>query len=276
MACSRFEYVKKYELPDLALPGTFMVIRIDGRGFTKFSDLHEFKKPNDLDALKVMNTAAEEVCKSFEEIMLAYGQSDEYSFAFTAESNIFERRREKIVSTVVSMFTACYVMNFEKITGKSLKSIPTFDCRLVCYPSLKVLADYFSWRQADCHINNLYNTCFWVLVQKGNMSRKDAEKRLSKTLADEKNELLFSQFGINYSQEEAVFRKGTVIRRIWEADEEKMKKYEQIKEKEPERKIDPPRKKQKIIQTNEDIISKKFWEQFEKNEEFDEPMPTNK
>lgn len=30
--------------------------------------------------------------------------------------------------------------------------------------------DYFAWRQADCHINNLYNTCFWALVADGEHS----------------------------------------------------------------------------------------------------------
>lgn len=264
MACSRFEYVKNFELADNALPETFMVVRIDGRGFTKFSDLHEFTKPNDLAALEVMNTAALEVVKNFEEIILAYGQSDEYSFAFSNKSMVFDRRREKIVSTVVSLFTASYVMNFAKLTGKELKCIPTFDGRLVCYPTLKILADYFSWRQADCHINNLYNTCFWALVLKGKMDRKGAEKKLSKTLADAKNEILFTEFGINYSQTDAIGRKGTVIRRIWEADPEKLKKFEEIKEKEPDKKIDPPRKKQKIISTHEDIIGKEFWTELEK------------
>jgi tRNA(His) guanylyltransferase len=42
--------------------------------------------------------------------------------------------------------------------------IPSFDARLVSYPNLKSLRDYFSWRQVDCHINNLYNYCFWLLV----------------------------------------------------------------------------------------------------------------
>lgn len=259
MACSRFEYVKKFELPDPALPGTYMVVRIDGRGFTKFSDLHEFEKPNDLGALQVMNCAAEAVCQNFEEIILAYGQSDEYSFAFSNDSNVFERRKEKIVSTVVSMFTAVYAMNFAKLMKRELKSVPTFDGRLVCYPTIKILADYFSWRQADCHINNLYNTAFWALVQQGKMDRTAAEKRLSKTLADEKNEIMFTQFGINYSQLDAIYRKGTVIRRVWEADPAKVKKYEEIKEKEPERKIDPPRKKQKLLVNSEDIIGKEFW-----------------
>lgn len=270
MACSRFEYVKNFELADQVLPETFMVVRIDGRGFTKFSDMHEFAKPNDLAALEVMNTAAMEVVKHFEEIILAYGQSDEYSFAFSNKSMIFERRREKIVSTVVSLFTGAYVMKFKEITGKDLKIIPTFDGRLVCYPTLKILADYFSWRQADCHINNLYNLCFWTLVQKGKLDRNAAEKRLSKTLSDAKNELLFTEFGINYSQTDAIGRKGTVLRRVWEADLEKLKKYEEIKEKNPEKKFDPPRKKQKILNTNEDIIKKEFWTELSKGLELED------
>lgn len=267
MACSRFEYVKKFELPDPALPGTYMVIRIDGRGFTKFSDTHDFEKPNDIAALQVMNCAAEAVCQNFEEIILAYGQSDEYSFAFSNDSNVFERRKEKIVSTVVSMFTAVYAMNFTKLTQKPLKLIPTFDGRLVCYPTIKILADYFSWRQADCHINNLYNTAFWALVKQGKLDRKAAEQRLSKTLADEKNEIMYSEYGINYSQIDPIYRKGTTIRRVLQADAEKVKKYEEIKEKEPDRKLDPPRKKQKLMITHEDIIGQAFWDRLQQEVE---------
>jgi tRNA(His) guanylyltransferase len=35
MACSRFEYVKQFERDDRLLPGCWIVLRIDGRGFTK-------------------------------------------------------------------------------------------------------------------------------------------------------------------------------------------------------------------------------------------------
>lgn len=31
----RFEYVKAFEQPDVLLPNTWVVVRIDGRGFTK-------------------------------------------------------------------------------------------------------------------------------------------------------------------------------------------------------------------------------------------------
>ena len=31
-----------------------------------------------------------------------------------------------------------------------------------------------SWRQVDCHINNLYNTAFWTMVLQGGVPNVDA------------------------------------------------------------------------------------------------------
>jgi hypothetical protein len=36
MANSKFEYVKAFEQPDSLLPNTWVVVRIDGRAFTKY------------------------------------------------------------------------------------------------------------------------------------------------------------------------------------------------------------------------------------------------
>lgn len=47
MACSRYEYVKGYEKEDSILPNVWIVIRVDGKGFHKFSKVHDFNKPND-------------------------------------------------------------------------------------------------------------------------------------------------------------------------------------------------------------------------------------
>lgn len=63
------------------------------------------------------------------------------------------------------------------------------------------------------HINNLYNTTFWTLVQQGGMEARDAEQRLSGTVSSDKNELLFKEFGINYNNEPECFKKGTVLYR---------------------------------------------------------------
>ena len=44
----------------------------------RFSDGHSFEKPNDQRALQLMNKCAETVMKEFTDIVIAYGQSDEY------------------------------------------------------------------------------------------------------------------------------------------------------------------------------------------------------
>lgn len=61
------------------------------------------------------------------------------------------------------------------------------------------------------HINNLYNTTFWAMVQQGKMSATEAEEELKGSLAADKNEILFSRFGINYNNELDIFRKGSVV-----------------------------------------------------------------
>ena len=78
-----------------------------------------------------------------------------------------------------------------------MKYPPSFDGRIVLYPTEKVVRDYFSWRQADseylslelilgelericriAHINNLYNTAFWALVQEGKQTATQAHEAL--------------------------------------------------------------------------------------------------
>lgn len=79
MAGSRFAYVRSYEALDAVLPNTFMLVRLDGKGFHRFSDTYAFAKPNDARALELMNHAAAYVVESFRpEIVLAFGESDEY------------------------------------------------------------------------------------------------------------------------------------------------------------------------------------------------------
>ncbi|KXN74511.1 tRNAHis guanylyltransferase [Conidiobolus coronatus NRRL 28638] len=250
MAKSKYEYVKNFELPDSILPSTYIVVRIDGKGFTKFTQTHEFIKPTDKRAIELMNLCALEVVKALDEITVAYGQSDEYSFLFKKDCQLFERRSSKLATTVVSIFTANYVFHWSKyFPDTHLQLPPSFDGRSVCYPNIEVLRDYFSWRQVDCHINHLYNLCFWKLVQSG-VSRKSAEKQLSGTVSKDKHELLFSKFDTNYNDEPEMYKKGTVIIRS---------KYEGILD---EHKNPVKRKKFALQTLHVDIIKKNFWDTY--------------
>ena len=94
MANSRFGYVRNFEDYDRLLPSTFSVVRIDGQSFHRlvryfslylrlltwfrFSDTHQFVKPNDKRALECMNSAAQFVMEEIEDVTLAFGESDEF------------------------------------------------------------------------------------------------------------------------------------------------------------------------------------------------------
>jgi len=218
MANSEYQYVRNFETLDVLPPSNWIVVRIDGRGFSKLTKKYNFAKPNDLRALDLLNAAALEVTRSMVDIVLAYGQSDEYSFVLHESTTLFDRRAAKLATTIATQFTAEYCMLWPTYFPDTVltRPWPTFDGRCVCYPKRRILRDYLAWRQADCHINNLYNTTFWSMVLKGGMSQTDAELELKGTVSGDKNEVLFGRFGINYNNEPVVCRKGTVIYRAYE------------------------------------------------------------
>lgn len=187
-----------------------------------------------------MNFAAACVMKEFNEIILSYGQSDEYSFVFHRSADVYNRRASKILTNVNSLFTSSYVFNWGRFfENQPLKYPPCFDGRIVLYPTVENLKDYLSWRQADVHINNLYNTCFWNLVKSG-LTNQESEERLRGTVSSDKNEILFSEFGINYNNLPAMFRKGTILL------------TKQIK-------IEGSKKKKVVVPIYDDLIKEQFW-----------------
>ena len=112
--------------------------------------------------------------------MLAYGESDEYSFVLRKSTTLYGmvrspiacprlakqlginalicvagRRASKLVSVIVSLFSAAYVRYWAAyLPSKPLLSTPCFDGRAVLYPSDRNLRDYLAWRQVDAHVNN--------------------------------------------------------------------------------------------------------------------------
>ena len=176
MAKSKFEYVRGFETEDQCLPNTWIIVRIDVKGFHRFTADHNYEKPNDKRGLALMSFAARMVMEEFKDICLAYGQSDEYSFVFRKECQVYSRRQSKLSTYVCSLFTSAFVFHWNKyFETERLLYPPIFDGRVVLYPSNKNLRDYLSWRQADCHINNLYNTTFWAAVQKGGLTNSKVE-----------------------------------------------------------------------------------------------------
>jgi tRNA(His) guanylyltransferase len=154
------------------------------------------------------------------------------SFLLRKSTGVHKRRAAKLVSTLTSLFTSSYVFHWtEYFPETRLRYPPCFDGRVVLYPGEREVKDYFAWRQADgglcallgvvcvgaltllvpAHVNNLYNTVFWALVQEGRETTAGAHARLQGTVASEKQEMLFARFGVNYNAVGARFRKGSVV-----------------------------------------------------------------
>lgn len=131
----------------------------------------------------------------------------------------------------MSTFTSAYIFFFNKIFDIQLQYPPSFDGRIILYPSFDNLKDYFSWRQVDCHINNLYNTTFWALVIDGKMTREQANTRLKGTFAKDKHEMLFKEFMINYNNIEDIYKRGSILLKKCDNDSKtklKLNSYDHI------------------------------------------------
>ncbi|XP_051147981.1 tRNA(His) guanylyltransferase 1-like isoform X2 [Andrographis paniculata] len=244
------DYVESFLHEGKLMPSTWIVIRVDGCHFHRFSVVHEFEKPNDLRALDLMNACAASVLEEFKDIVFAYGVSDEYSFVLRKESQLYGRRASKLVSAVVSLFSSLYSMKWIDFFPHSMmKYPPYFDGRAVCYPSRKILRDYLAWRQVDCHINNQYNTCFWMLVKSGK-STSEAQNCLKGTQAHDKNELLDKQSGtLNYyNTMPTISRRGSCV--YWDKETKAVENNEGAAGK--SRKI--------VVIKHCNIIDMSFWE----------------
>lgn len=213
MANSKYEYVKSFEVEDEIMFPNLIVVRIGDRHFQRFSEVHEFEKPNDEKALKLMSLCATLVLQEYPDIVFSFGFNDEYSFVFKQTTKFYQRRASKVVSIIVSFFTSVYVTKWKEFfPEKELKYPPSFHARPIVCASLEVLQEYLAWRQQHCHITNQYNTCLWELVKSGK-TEKEALEILKGTQKQERNELLFQHFGINYRTLPQMFRQGSCVLR---------------------------------------------------------------
>ena len=92
------------------------------------------------------------------------------------------------------------------------------------------------------------------------MSNDEAHRRLKGTLSNDKNEILFSQFGINYNNEPEIYKKGSLLIRVKKTENERPpKKGKEENDKDIENKINEINEK-----------NKEFIEKCEKEYKYDE------
>jgi len=184
------------------VPGTWVVLRVDGRGFSRFTQ-ERFSKPFDDRFNALMVTTAQALLEEFQGIY-AYTESDEISVLFPPSWTLFDREVEKLVSLSAAMASATFTL--------ACGERATFDSRVWIGVTEQDVIDYFRWRQSDAARCALNGWAYWTLRQEGR-SVSQATRTLEGQTTAFKNELLYER-GINFNELPAWQRRGTGL--YWE------------------------------------------------------------
>ena len=184
------------------LQGTYIVVRVDGRSFSRLNE-RVCEKPFDEGFHRKMTEAAKAILASLHAVY-AHTQSDEISILLPLSSDLFDREVEKLVSIAAASGSAALSL--------ALGEAVELDARLWLGARRGDVVDYFRWRQSDATRSALNNWCYWTLRKEGK-STKEATQAMIGLSVSRKNELLF-QRGINFNEVPAWQRRGSAI--YWE------------------------------------------------------------
>lgn len=185
------------------VPGAWTVLRLDGRGFTRFT-AERFDKPFDERLRDLMIGAARELLADFQGLY-AVTHSDEISVVFAPRWDLFDRRVEKLVSVSAAVVSAA----FSLACGAAVH----FDSRVWQGVGVDDVTAYFRWRQDDAARCALHGWCYWTLRRDG-LDAEQAARALVGKGKDFQNELLF-RHGINFNDLPAWQRRGVGL--LWES-----------------------------------------------------------
>jgi len=187
------------------LPGLWLILRLGGRAFGRFKTAR-FEKPFDPRVRDLMCGTARALLTDFNGLY-AYTMSDEVSLLLPREWDLFGRGVEKIVSISAGLASAAFTRTYGEPAH--------FDSRVWLGVDEEAVIDYFRWRQADAARNALHSWCYWIL-RKSDVSTAEAVRRLDRSTASSKRELL-TRHGVPFDQVPAWQRRGVGI--YWQAYE---------------------------------------------------------
>lgn len=169
----------------LTLPAHgYKVLRLDGRGFSRWTRKH-CEKPFDMNFVDAMDRTAQELCKEIQGARFAYVQSDEISVLITDLDEKAQQWFGGDISKTCSVSASIASNTFNYAVGdraRKLKDTAEFDARVFALPDRLEVMKYFMWRQADAWTNAVN------MLASAHFSHKELDKigtadRLSMLLA---------------------------------------------------------------------------------------------
>ena len=183
---AQYEYFKGNKIPN----DIGFVVRLDGSNFSKFTT--RYVKPFDEEFQNVMERIAKALLEKFTEAFEVTTHSDEISLYFRPESQLFNRRHEKIVSELAGI-ASCLI-------GLQTDSFAYFDARVILMPTEEMFNEYRKDRWLDAFRGCVNSVSYWKLRQERGLDKRQATKKLELLTSKQKQELIFKEFGINVSK----------------------------------------------------------------------------
>ncbi len=189
------------------LPRLPVVIRIDGRSFSKFCK--GMKRPFDDDFRQAMVETTKYLVENTH-AKIGYTQSDEISLVLYTEnlksgSVLFDGRVQKIASNFAAMASVKFLTEMQtRFPEKISKGIlPTFDARVFAVPSKVEAYNCILWRTNDATKNSI------SMVAQSEFSHKE----LQGLSCDEMQYKLITERGINWNDFTSAQKQGVYVRK---------------------------------------------------------------
>lgn len=206
---------------------TITILRLDGKGFSKFTK--NLNKPFDDGFSDDMDATAVFLCENIQGARFAYTQSDEISVVLCDYENQessawFDYSVQKMTSIAASLATAKFnqlrlarfttnnvdpmASTFGTILNETINAtdienfkLAFFDARVFQVPSLDEMINAMIFRQQDCTRNSI------SMAASANFSHKQLEGKSG----SDKQEMLYSQRGVNWNDYLTKYKRGSVI-----------------------------------------------------------------
>lgn len=122
--------VYEQSIDQVLLPETYMVARLDGRGFTRLTKkICKFEVPFDERFRDIMVHTATSLMNCGFRVVYSFTESDEISLLFDCSEDAFGRKVRKYNSTLAGEASAAFSLELGRVA--------TFDCRMVPLPTVE-------------------------------------------------------------------------------------------------------------------------------------------
>jgi len=197
--------MKQYECTAKFLPRLPIIVRLDGRSFSRLTK--GLNRPFDRAFHACMIETTEYLIEQTGAI-LGYTQSDEITLCLYYEDyksqQFFDGKVQKLVSTLSALATVKFNQVLGELLPEKAEKLPTFDCRCFVVPTKDEACNAFLWRELDATKNAISMVAHHHF----------GHHKLQNKTGNQKQEMLWKEKGINFNDLPAWQKRGTFMRRV--------------------------------------------------------------